>query len=164
MCPNGTLPTYDMVKGGTVLPYLDGVIKEALRLFPPVPVDPKYAVEACELPSGYHIPPRCIVFYEPYVMGRMKDMYPDPLKMDPLRWTGQPEPSPYSFPVFQAGKRICLGMNMAMMEVKILTIMVLQAFTLKALSPTCMEDIKYTLAVTLSLENGLPVKVQPRAT
>jgi len=162
VCPDGSIPTYDMVKGSTALPYLDGVIKETLRLFPPVPVDPKFAVEGCTLPSGHYGPPRCILFYQPYVMGRSADMYPNPLVMDPLRWVGQPEPSPYRFPVFQAGKRICLGMSMAMMEVKLLTIMVLQAFTLHALTPASHEDIVYTLALTLSLEGGMQVSVRPR--
>jgi cytochrome P450 len=162
VCPNGSTPTYDMVKGSSTLPYLDGVIKEVLRLFPPVPVDPKFAVGSCTLPSGYYVPPRCIVFYQPYVMGRSPELYPDPLVMDPLRWVGQPEPSHYRFPVFQAGKRICLGMSMAMMEVKLLTIMVLQAFTLGVVKMGSNDNINFSLALTLSVEGGLYVKVQPR--
>lgn len=163
VCPKGSTPTYEMVKGSTSLPYLDGVIKEVLRLFPPVPVDPKYAVEGCTLPSGYYVPPRCIVFYQPYVMGRSPELYPDPLVMDPLRWVGQPEPSHYRFPVFQAGKRICLGMSMALMEAKLLAIMVLQSFTLRVTSPKPNENIDFSLALTLSVEGGLHVEAQPRA-
>lgn len=162
VCPKGTTPTYEMVKGSNALPYLDGVIKETLRIFPAVPMDPKFACKEMTLPSGYTIPPRCIVYYSPYVMGRSPELYNDPLVMDPTRWIGQPEPSHYRFPNFQAGKRICLGMSMAYIESKLLAIMVLQHFTLSVVSPKTEEEMVYGLGITLSLDGGLQVKVHPR--
>jgi cytochrome P450 len=60
------------------LVYLEALIKEVLRLHPPVPLDPKFCVHADTLPSGVKIPARTIVAYQPYVMGRDPDLWPDP--------------------------------------------------------------------------------------
>jgi len=50
---NHRLPRYDSVQK---MKYTEAVIWETLRLYPPVPRDPKQAVEDDVLPSGYKIP------------------------------------------------------------------------------------------------------------
>jgi fatty acid omega-hydroxylase len=153
---NGDEPTYDNLKS---MAYLDGVVNEALRLHPPVPIDPKEAFEDDVLPDGSFVPSGCTVAYDPYAMGRDASIWPEPLKVDPTRWVGHRKPSPYEFPVFQAGPRICLGMNMAYFEVKVLLVMLLQKFTFALHDdPT---DISYVLTVTLNMTH-MNVKVLPR--
>ena len=53
--------------------------------------------------------------------------------------------------VFQAGYRICLGMDMAMMEAKILTVMLHQRFTFDMKKG---ENITYSRMITMSARNG----------
>ena len=129
----GRAPTYDEL---VTLPLLDGVVKETLRLFPPVPTDPKYCVAKDTLPSGAVVPANSIVVFEPYRMGRHASLWERPLEFDPARWSGKPVGAPknaeaFKFPVFQAGPRFCLGMNMAMLEVKLVVVSMLQRFRVR---------------------------------
>ena len=60
-------------------------------------------------------------------MGRLN--YEDADVFRPDRWIPFRKPSAYAFPVFQAGPRICLGMNMAIFEVKLIMISLLRDFS-----------------------------------
>ena len=53
------------------------------------------------------------------MMGRKESIWgADAAAFDPERWlTGGPLPSPFKFPAFQAGPRVCLGQTMAYLEV-----------------------------------------------
>ena len=85
-----------------------------LRLHPPVPVDIKQCVKEDVWPDGTVIPPRSSINYHVYGMGRDPDRWPEPLALRPERWIEMKSPpTAYEFPVFQAGPRICLGLNMA---------------------------------------------------
>ena len=96
-------PTYENMSVSN-LPYLNGCIYECLRLHPPVPNDPKSAREADTLPGGVKVPAGTVVSYSPYIMGRCKDRYPDPLAFKPERWIPFTSPDLYEFPVrFRCG-------------------------------------------------------------
>eukprot|EP00940_MAST-03C_sp_MAST-3C-sp2_P003276 g3276.t1 len=149
--------------------YLDGLIKETLRLYPPVWIDPKFSTREDVLPSGYRVPRETIVQYSPYNMGRIPDyLYGSkPEEIRPERWWNEKKrTSHYEFPVFQAGPRICLGMNMAYLEVKACVVEVLRnGFRLRTLPSTRVSDarLRYTAAPTLVLEGGLPARVGVRS-
>ena len=100
------------------MPYLHGVVYEALRLWPPVPFDIKMAFEDDVLPGGWKVPKFANVAFIPYNMGRDPKRYPEPLQFRPERWIPFKPPPQHEFPVFQAGPRICLGMDMAIFEAK----------------------------------------------
>jgi cytochrome P450 len=64
---NVNIPTFDQLK---TMPFLENVINETLRLYPPVPVDPKCALNDDVLPNGTFIPKGTIVFWSAWIMGR----------------------------------------------------------------------------------------------
>ena len=79
---------------------------------------PKFVVpDEVELPNGIDGKPFKVykgdqIHYVPFVMGRNESVYADADQFKPERWIPFKLPNPYDFPVFQAGPRICLGMNM----------------------------------------------------
>lgn len=150
--PDGTDPTLKLVHH-TEMPLLHALLYETLRLHPPVPSDGKTA--ACDdvFPDGTKIPKGAKVEFVPYSMGRDPTVWDDPLEVNLQRWIPFNAPSPYEFPVFQAGPRICLGMDMAIYESKVLAAMLLQQFSFALLDGEA-EKIHYSLMITMSLCNS----------
>jgi len=150
--PNGTDPTLKLVHHSET-PLLHALLYETLRLHPPVPVDGKTA--ACDdvWADGTHIPKGTKVNFQVYTMGRNPDVYEDPLRVKLERWVPFKAPSPHEFPVFQAGPRICLGMDMAIYEAKVLAAMLLQQFSFTLLEGEA-EKIHYSNMLTMSLCNS----------
>jgi cytochrome P450 len=153
--------TYEELKQ---MHYLHAAVTESLRLYPPVPLDGKMALEDDVLPDGTRIPKRTGVMYHPYAMGRMEKLWgADCLEFKPERWLKDgvfvPE-SPYKFAVFHAGPRVCLGKDFAMLQMKLVAAGLLTQFTFSV-----PENFKpsYALSLTMPIKNGLPVRVHPRA-
>ena len=162
-------PTIEQLSA-SAMPYLNGVVFEALRLYPPVPEDYKVCnAEAGDtLPDGTHVPHGVHVNFLPYVMGRDPHRYANPDTVQPERWIPFVQPSPYDFPVFQAGPRICLGQQMALYEAKLLLVQMLRRFTF-SLEAGEQEKITYSNTLTMAVCNSkaqdshqLLVHPQPR--
>jgi len=145
-------PRFDLL-AAQQMPYLNGVVYETLRLHPPVPVDPKTCIEEDTLPDGTRVPAGTTIMYFPWGMGRDPAVYEDPLAMKPERWIPFKEPDLYKFPVFQAGSRQCLGMNMAIYEAKLVIVNLIRAFKF-TLKPGEEENITYSPMITMSIKNG----------
>ena len=119
----GAAPVFEQLNQ---LPLLEGVIKESLRLLPPVVWGVRYSTEPFEL-GGYHFEKGSSVIYSSHVTHRMPEIYVNPYKFDPFRWEAI-RPSPYEYFPFNAGPRRCLGAEFAMMELKITLAILLQRF------------------------------------
>eukprot|EP01063_Lacrimia_lanifica_P039973 TRINITY_DN8922_c0_g1_i1.p1 TRINITY_DN8922_c0_g1~~TRINITY_DN8922_c0_g1_i1.p1 ORF type:complete len:568 (+),score=162.61 TRINITY_DN8922_c0_g1_i1:42-1745(+) len=123
---DGSAPTYDSLPG---MPYLRGAVYEALRLHPPVPNIYLSAKADDTLPDGTTLPAGTRVAVSVYAMGRDPARYAEPVsKVDPTRWIPFQQPSPWEFPVFKAGRRICIGRDMAVFEISVAAVMLLQRF------------------------------------
>lgn len=114
-------PLFEQLKK---LHYLNAAIHEALRLFPPVPLDSKEAVRDEVLPDGTVVLRGERVTYNVYAMGRMDSIWgPDCTEFKPERWLKDgvfvPESS-FKFATFQAGPRICLGKELALIQMKLI--------------------------------------------
>jgi cytochrome P450 len=95
------------------LPYLDAVIKEGLRLFPPIPMSlPRYVPEGGRAISGHHIPGGSVVSCQAFSMHRLDEsLFPNPGQYDPDRWIeekGLAERNRMFFS-FASGGRGCIG-------------------------------------------------------
>ncbi|KMZ68559.1 hypothetical protein ZOSMA_237G00200 [Zostera marina] len=120
--------------------FLEAALMESMRLYPPVSMDSKHAVSSDVLPDGTLVGKGDRVTFFPYGMGRMEKLWgKNWSEFDPYRWLTVSEEkkkelawvSPYKFPVFQAGPRICLGKEMAIIQMKYVAVSVLREFELR---------------------------------
>lgn len=106
------------------LPLLDRVIKESLRLLPPVMWWSKVAAGPVEL-GPYPLGAGAHVIFSSYITHRRPDLYPQPARFRPDRWLSC-DPTPYEYLPFSAGPRTCLGAGFATMEMKLVLARLLQ--------------------------------------
>ncbi|MFN8468480.1 MAG: cytochrome P450 [Caldilineaceae bacterium] len=104
------------------LPYTLQVIKESMRLYPPVWVlNTRTASEDTTI-GDYEIPKGTNIFISQYVMHRQARFFPEPQRFDPARWTPEFEASlpKFAYMPFGGGPRVCIGNSFAMMEAQLL--------------------------------------------
>jgi cytochrome P450 len=152
----GRPPTVDDL---AQLPYLDMVVKESMRLYPPAWMQPRYTVDDFEY-GGYRIKRGTIIFMSQWVTHRLPDLWPDPDQFKPERFdseTGQKYHPQAYFP-FGAGSRICIGMPFANLEARILLATILQRYVPKLTPgfPVVPEPM-----VTLFPKFGLQMALEP---
>ncbi|GFY90266.1 cytochrome P450, family 86, subfamily A, polypeptide 4 [Actinidia rufa] len=106
------------------LVYLKAALSETLRLYPSVPEDSKHVVADDVLPDGTFVPAGSSVTYSIYSAGRMKSTWGDDcLEFLPERWlSGDGKRflmhDQFKFVAFNAGPRICLGRDLAYLQMK----------------------------------------------
>lgn len=153
----GTL-SYDQIN--KELRYTQAVFDETLRLYPSVPQDGKWVEKGATLPDGTVIPPKTWVGYFPYGMGRQETLWTDAKRFNPDRWlSGGTRPSPFVYPVFNAGPRTCLGQNMAYLEAKLAMAQLYRQFKFRLVEG---QTVTYATSVTLIMKNPLLMTVVPR--
>ncbi|CAN1329216.1 Cytochrome P450 71D8 [Linum perenne] len=105
------------------LKYLDMVISEGLRLYPPGPLlVPKLNEEKVKLSNGYEIPAKTKVLVNAWAIHRDSRYWKEPEKFYPERfadYSGDYKGSDSCFIPFGAGRRICPGISFAMAIVKL---------------------------------------------
>eukprot|EP00659_Diplonema_papillatum_P021891 gene21891-33630_t len=150
----GESPTYDCLSD---MPYLRGVLWETLRMHPVVPLTIAHAMEDDTLPDGSFVPAGTTISVHSFTMGRDKDRWgPDPDVFRPDRWIPFKQPSPYEFPQFKAGRRICLGKDMALYEASIAAIIVLQQFRPELVR--AKDEIRRTQKLTMNVTDTVTGK------
>jgi len=116
------------------LPYLECCLKEALRLFPSVPMFARSLQEDAFI-GGHQIPSGIQVIIYPYLVHRDPKHWPDPEVFNPDRFL--PENSngrhPYAYLPFSAGARNCIGQRFALMEEKTLIAWILRYYKIKSI-------------------------------
>ncbi|XP_051132465.1 cytochrome P450 704C1-like [Andrographis paniculata] len=139
---------------------LHSALTETLRLYPPVPVDPKLCLADDTFPDGYQVKKGDVVAYLPYAMGRMKGIWGDDAEeFKPERWLDEngrfQQQSPFKFTAFQAGPRICLGKEFAYRQMKILSAVLLRFFIFKLSDEK--KPVKYRTMINLHINGGLHI-------
>ena len=106
----------DEVRAGAEDTYMDAVVKETLRLCPPVPVVVRRLLKPMEL-GGYALPAGTTVAPCVYLIHRNEDIYPHPRHFLPERFLEKP-PGTYTWIPFGGGTRRCLAASDAEREMK----------------------------------------------
>jgi cytochrome P450 len=141
------------------LVYFDWVIKESMRLYPSAWTQGRQAVEAFDL-DGYHFPAGTLLMFSQWVLHRLPDIWGDPAVFRPERWDpahGQKVPHWAYFP-FGGGSRICMGMSLAQLEIRLALATILQRY-LPGLLPG--HPVIPLPLITLRLKHGLYMKLEP---
>lgn len=104
--------------------YLERVLKEVLRLYPPAWIIGRETLHDVTLVDGTEIPAKTTVFMAPLMLHRRPEYFSNPDRFDPDRWLTA-DPPPFAYVPFGGGARRCIGEEFAMREAAI----VLQALT-----------------------------------
>ncbi|CAI0457720.1 unnamed protein product [Linum tenue] len=147
---------------------LKACLCESMRLYPPVVWDSKHAVVDDLLPDNTPVRAGDRVTYFPYGMGRMEGLWgEDWFEFRPERWFVDNEEKscelkrvcPYKYPIFQAGPRVCLGKEMAFVQMTYVVASILRRFEIR---PVSQKRPVYVPLLTAHMAGGLNVVVKRR--
>jgi cytochrome P450 len=143
------------------LAFTRAVVEEAMRLYPPVWVFEREAIED-DIISGYHVPAGSIVSVCPYVLHRHPAHWENPEGFDPDRFSPARSAGRhrYAYLPFGAGPRQCIGNAFALLEAQIILAMVVQGQRLELVSS---HAVKLDPLITLRPARGVLVTRAPRA-
>lgn len=152
-----TAPTYVHVRQ---LSYLDRVIKETLRLFPPIHLGSRKAATDINF-RGFRIPAGARVLYSIYLTHHDKKYWPMPETFDPDRFLPENarERPAYAFVPFGGGLRNCIGATFAQVEAKIVLARLLQQHEFRFVG----GKVQPRMRATLEPKPGVFVEVRRRS-
>jgi cytochrome P450 len=101
------------------MPLTEMAFKEAMRIYPPVPVIPRLSIKAFEF-GGFKIPANTVVIISPLGTQNMDELWEQPSKFDPMRFTQENSRNrhKYAWVPFSGGAHMCLGLHFAYMQAK----------------------------------------------
>ncbi|KAG9258546.1 cytochrome P450 [Emericellopsis atlantica] len=163
MALQGRKPSWEDLKG---LRYLNMVIKEALRLWPPLTTNMRTAVRDTVLPRGggpdglapLFIPKDTPVRWSSYSLHRRKDVYgEDADEFRPERWEGSLRPL-WSYVPFSGGPRFCPGQQLALTQLSYLLVRLFQTF--ESIEPCDALPMRLKIGTGSSLVDGCWIVVE----
>ncbi|KAK4478703.1 hypothetical protein RD792_014200 [Penstemon davidsonii] len=147
------------------LPYLQAVMKETLRLHPPIPfLVPRRAMQETTF-MGYRIPKDTQLFVNAWAIGRDAECYEDPLLFKPERFLGSSvdyKGQNYELIPFGAGRRICAGIPLAHRMLHLVLGSLLHEFDWEVdeIGRNEIKDDRERMGVTV--RKLVPLKAMPR--
>ena len=144
------------------LVYTDMVLREAMRLYPPVWIIGRRALAPFRL-GEYELPAKTNVLMSQLLMHRDPRYFPEPERFDPDRWKpGDPRGASllrFAYFPFGGGPRVCIGAGFATMEAVLLLATIAQKFHIK-IDPG--QKVEMLPSVTLRPRNGIRVTLKSR--
>lgn len=148
------------------LPYLKAVIKETLRLHPPLPfLLPHMATNSCKM-LGYHIPKETQILVNAWAIGRDPKSWDEPLVFKPERFLDQHNVLDYKgqhfeFIPFGSGRRMCPAIPLASCVLPLALGSLLQAFDWMLADGVKPGNMDMTERMGITLKKFVPLKVVP---
>jgi cytochrome P450 len=142
------------------MPFHEQVIKEAMRLYPPVAIIDRMANADIDL-DGVKVEKGDLAFALIYIMHRHKLLWEHPERFDPDRFSeerseGRPR---FQYMPFGAGPRICIGMKFAYMEAVAILATLVRALKFR---PNPAHQVVPNIRITLRPEGGMPLYAEKR--
>nr|XP_034187550.1 probable cytochrome P450 6a13 isoform X1 [Osmia lignaria] len=151
--------TYDAVQD---MKYLDMVIAETLRKYPPASLLSRRCEYQYQIPgSKVELPPGMRVIIPIYGLHHDPDYYPNPATFDPERFTEENKRTrhPYTYLPFGEGPRNCIGMRFALLQIKVGIISFLRKHRVEVCEKTVIP-IKFSRrSLVTTSENGFWLKI-----
>ena len=148
----GAVPTREQLPQ---LPYLDCVIKESMRILPPVPFTIRAASRDGAM-GDLRVPKNSRVICSHYLTHHLPELYPEPERFLPERWRAI-DPTQYEYFPFSAGPRACIGAMFALQVLKISLSMMLQRFRFTIVPAARVDRV---VRITMTPRHGLPMLIQ----
>jgi cytochrome P450 len=143
------------------MPYLDMVLDEVLRLYPPAWIGPRRAVREFEF-GGWTVPRDAYVNYCSWASHRLPEVFPEPEAFIPERFARERKAAlpRGAYVPFGGGSRICIGKRFGQTVVKLVATKLTQRLRIEALPGRTMTIRQMP---TLSPEGGLKMRINPRS-
>ncbi|KAH7857162.1 hypothetical protein Vadar_009729 [Vaccinium darrowii] len=146
------------------LPYLQAVVKETLRLHPPVPLlVPRDATKDSNY-MGYEIPKNTQVLVNAWAIGRDAESWDDPLSFKPERFLGKNIEyygQHFELIPFGSGRRICVGFALGERVVHLALATLIQSFDWEVSNARSPEIADMTERMGITLRKLVPLKAIP---
>ncbi|XP_049875570.1 probable cytochrome P450 313a4 [Pectinophora gossypiella] len=149
------------------LKYLDIVLKETLRLFPPAPLLMRKVTEDITLPSGVTVPKGCSILTNIWAVHRNPTYWGEDVEQfRPERFLDTPFKHPAQFMPFSFGPRNCPGYTYAMMSMKTFLAMTLREFRVLPATPpdefNQYPPLRLTFELLLKDADDFKICLEPR--
>lgn len=156
MVLSGGPPSVDELKR---LVYTTKVVKESLRLYPPIWAIMRRAAKADQI-GGFDIAANSRIIISPYVVHRNPGIWKNPETFDPDRFDKERfDPiHHHAYLPFGGGPRTCIGQNFAMMESVIIVAMLARRYRFEA----CRREAVPHAGIALRIKGGLPMRLHKR--
>ena len=142
------------------LPFINQVLQETMRLYPPAWIIGREAI-ADDILDGYLIPRGAQVYICPYNIHRHPELWEQPEQFRPERFAEAPAKDRHKFAFFPfgGGPRYCIGNHFATMEMQIALSLILQKFDIKLTDPL---PILSEPLITLRPQGGVNLQLRQR--
>lgn len=144
------------------LRYTEQCVREAMRLYPSVPLIGRVLSEPLDVTATLRLPTGSSVLMFPYFVHRNAAVWPAPERYEPARFASAAaaDRHPCAYVPFSAGQRMCIGDRFAMLEMLVLVAAVLREFAVQPVEGR--TEVRPTFKLALRAAGGLWVRLSKR--
>nr|AVL92843.1 CYP450 [Locusta migratoria] len=151
--------------------YLDRVLSETLRKYPPVSWLTRQTLRPYRLPSadggdgeGALLEPGVVLMVPVFSVHYDPNHFPDPQRFDPDRWVDEAKGTrhPFAYMPFGEGPRFCIGMRLGLLQAKLGLVHFFSHYRVEVCSQTDIPLHFDPMAAVLACKNGVQLRITSR--